>query len=147
MDINQLAQKSQEALQSAQTKALRFGHQEVDVERLLLALLEQPEGLIPRLLARMDVPGSQLATEVERELSRRPSVSGGGTEAGKVYITQRLQRLFVTAEDQAKRLKDEYVSVEHLLLAILDEGTSTVAGRALAQLGVTRDRFLAALTA
>jgi ATP-dependent Clp protease ATP-binding subunit ClpB len=147
MDINKLTQKSQEALQSAQTKALRFGHQEVDVEHLLLALLEQPEGLIPRLLTRMDVPSSQLVTEVERELSRRPSISGGGAEAGKVYITQRLQRLFVTAEDEAKRLKDEYVSVEHLLLAILDEGSGTAAGRILAQLGVTRDRVLDALTA
>jgi ATP-dependent Clp protease ATP-binding subunit ClpB len=147
MDTNKLTQKSQEALQSAQTKALRFGHQEVDVEHLLLALLEQPEGLVPRLLARMDVPGSQLATEVERELTRRPSVSGPGAEAGKVYITQRLQKLFVTAEDEAKRLKDEYVSVEHLVLAMLDEGSGTVAGRILAQFGVTRDRFLSALTA
>jgi ATP-dependent Clp protease ATP-binding subunit ClpB len=147
MDMNKLTQKSQEAMQSAQTKALRFGHQEVDVEHLLLALLEQPEGLVPRLLARMDVPGSQLATEIERELSRRPSVSGGGTEAGKVYITQRLQRLFVTAEDEAKRLKDEYVSVEHLLLAILAEGSGTASGKVLAQFGVTRDRVLTALTA
>jgi ATP-dependent Clp protease ATP-binding subunit ClpB len=146
MDINKLTQKSQEAFQSAQTKALRFGHQEVDVEHLLLALLEQPEGLIPRLLTRMDVPGSQLAAEIESELSRRPSVSGGG-EAGKIYVTQRLQRLFVTAEDEAKRLKDEYVSVEHLLLAILAEGSGTAAGKALAQFGVTRDRVLSALTA
>jgi ATP-dependent Clp protease ATP-binding subunit ClpB len=147
MDINKLTQKSQEALQSAQTKALRFGHQEVDVEHLLLALLEQPEGLIPRLLTRMDVPSAQLLAEVERELSRRPSVSGPGAEAGKVYITQRLQKLFVEAEDEAKRLKDEYVSVEHLLLAILHEGSGTAAGRILNQFGVTRDRFLAALTA
>jgi ATP-dependent Clp protease ATP-binding subunit ClpB len=147
MDINRLTQKSQEALQSAQTKALRFGHQEVDAEHLLLTLLEQPEGLIPRLLTRMDVPASQLSTAVESELSRRPSVSGPGVEAGKVYLTQRLQKIFATAEDEAKRLKDEYVSVEHLLLAILDEGGSTAAGRVLAQFGVTRDRVLAALTA
>jgi ATP-dependent Clp protease ATP-binding subunit ClpB len=147
MDINKLTQKSQEAFQGAQTKAVRFGHQEVDVEHLLLALLEQPEGLVPRLLARMDVPSSQLVTELERELSRRPSVSGPGAEPGKVFVTQRLQRLFVKAEDEAKRLKDEYVSVEHLLLAILDEGAGTAAGRVLAQLGVTRDRVLDALTA
>jgi len=148
MDINKLTQKSQEALQGAQTKALRFGHQEVDVEHLLLALLEQPEGLIPRLLTRMDAPpAAQLVTEIERELSRRPSVSGPGAEAGKVLITQRLQKLFVTAEDEARRLKDEYVSVEHLFLAILAEGSSSAAGRILSQLGITRDRFLAALTA
>jgi ATP-dependent Clp protease ATP-binding subunit ClpB len=75
MDINKLTQKSQEALQAAQTKGLRYGHQEVDSEHLLLALLEQPEGLVPRLLARMDVPVEPLKSEVERELSRRPRVS------------------------------------------------------------------------
>src|SRR4051812_23480910 len=105
MDINRLTQKSQEALQSAQTLALRYGHQEVDAEHLLLALLDQPEGLVPRLLARMDVPVEAVRSDVESELSRRPKVSGPGVEAGKVYITQRLQQLFLRAEDQAKRLK------------------------------------------
>jgi ATP-dependent Clp protease ATP-binding subunit ClpB len=147
MDINKLTQKSQEALQSAQTKALRYGHQEVEAEHLLLALLEQPEGLVPRLLARMDVPTATLVTELERELSRRPSVSGPGVEAGKIYIASRLQKVFLRAEDEAKRLKDEYISVEHLVLAMIEEGSSVPAGRVLSQLGVTRDRFLAALTA
>ncbi|HJX26754.1 MAG TPA: Clp protease N-terminal domain-containing protein, partial [Thermoanaerobaculia bacterium] len=132
MDINRLTQKSQEALQSAQTKALRFGHQEVDGEHLLLALLEQPEGLVPRLLARMDVPAATLVTETERELTRRPSVSGPGMEAGKIYVSNRLQKVFLRAEDEAKRLKDEYVSVEHLVLAMIEEGSSVPAGRLLA---------------
>jgi ATP-dependent Clp protease ATP-binding subunit ClpB len=147
MDINKLTQKSQEALQSAQTKALRYGHQEVDGEHLLLTLLEQPEGLVPRLLARMEAPTEALKAEVERELSRRPKVSGPGAEAGKIYLTQRLQQILIRAEDEAKRLKDEYVSVEHLLLAMIEEGSSSPLGRMLAQLGVTRDRFLGALTA
>ncbi|HVT56841.1 MAG TPA: ATP-dependent chaperone ClpB [Thermoanaerobaculia bacterium] len=147
MDLNRLTQKSQEALQSAQTLALRHGHQEVDAEHLLLALLEQPEGLVPRLLARMEVPAAALQAEVEREVERRPSVSGPGAEAGKIYLTQRLQQLFVRAEDEARRLKDEYVSVEHLLLALIEEGTRTDSGRLLAQHGVSRDSFLAALTA
>src|SRR5215210_2066443 len=147
MDINKLTQKSQEALSSAQTKALRYGHQEVEAEHLLLALLEQPEGLVPRLLARMDVPTASLVAELERELSRRPSVSGPGVEAGKIYVSNRLQKVFLRAEDEAKRLKDEYVSVEHLVLAMIEEGSSMPAGRVLNQFGVTRDRFLAALTA
>ncbi len=142
-----MTQKSQEALQSAQTKALRYGHQEVDGEHLLLALLEQPEGLIPRLLSRMEAPTEALKAEVERELTRRPKVSGPGVEAGKIYLTQRLQQILIRAEDEAKRLKDEYVSVEHLLLAMVDEGSSSALGRILAQFGVTRDAFLAALTA
>ena len=147
MDINRMTQKSQEALQSAQGLALRHGHQEVDSDHLLLALLEQQEGLVPRLLARMDVPVDTLRTEIERELARRPSVSGPGVEAGKIYLTQRLQQVFLRAEDEAKRLRDEYVSVEHLLLALIEEGTGSPAGRALARHGVTRDSFLAALTA
>jgi ATP-dependent Clp protease ATP-binding subunit ClpB len=145
--MNRMTQKSQEALQSAQTKALRYGHQEVDGEHLLLALLEQPEGLIPRLLSRMEAPTEALKAEVERELARRPKVSGPGVEAGKVYLTQRLQQILIRAEDEAKRLKDEYVSVEHLLLAMVDEGSSSALGKILAQSGVTRNAFLAALTA
>ncbi|HEV7504401.1 MAG TPA: ATP-dependent chaperone ClpB [Thermoanaerobaculia bacterium] len=147
MDINKLTQKSQEALQSAQTKALRYGHQEVDGEHLLLALLEQPEGLVPRLLARMEAPTEALKAEVERELSRRPKVSGPGAEAGKIYLTQRLQQIFLRAEDEAKRLKDEYVSVEHLLLAMIEEGSSSPVGKVLASFRITRDAFLAVLTA
>jgi ATP-dependent Clp protease ATP-binding subunit ClpB len=147
MDINKLTQKSQEALQSAQTKALRYGHQEVDGEHLLLCLLEQPEGLVPRLLARMEAPTEALKAEVERELSRRPKVSGPGVEAGKIYLTQRLQQILIRAEDEAKRLKDEYVSVEHLLLAMIEEGPASPLGRLLAQFGISRDRVLSALTA
>jgi ATP-dependent Clp protease ATP-binding subunit ClpB len=147
LDINKLTQKSQEALQSAQTKALRYGHQEVDGEHLLLALLEQPEGLVPRLLARMEAPAEALKAEIERELSRRPKVSGPGAEAGKIYLTQRLQQIFLRAEDEAKRLKDEYVSVEHLLLAMIEEGSSSPVGKVLASFRITRDAFLAVLTA
>src|SRR6202521_5594175 len=147
MDINRMTQKSQEALQSAQGLALRHGHQEVDSDHLLLALLEQQEGLVPRLLARMDVPVAALRSEIEHELARRPSVSGPGAEAGKIYLTQRLQQAFLRAEDEAKRLRDEYVSVEHLLLALIEEGTGSPAGRLLARHHVTRDSFLAALTA
>jgi len=147
MDMNKLTQKSQEALQAAQTKALRYGNQEVDGEHLLLALLEQPEGLVPRLLARMEVPAEALKAEVEQELARRPKVSGPGAEAGKIYLTQRLQQILVRAEDEAKRLKDEYVSVEHLLLAMIEEGPNTPIGRILGRFKVTRDSFLAVLTA
>src|SRR5450759_743958 len=147
MDLNKLTQKAQEAVQAAQAEAVRRGHQEVDGEHLLFALLAQEDGLAPRLMTRMGVSAPTLQARLEEELSRRPSVQGGATETGKVYVTQRLNRLLVKAADEAKRLKDEYVSVEHLLLAFLDEGRDTTAGQALAGLGVTRDGFLAALTA
>jgi ATP-dependent Clp protease ATP-binding subunit ClpB len=146
MDMNRLTQKSQEALHDAQTKAMRFGHTEVDGEHLLLALLERPDGLVPRLLLRMDVDAGQLAKELEAELSRRPRVGGPGAEPGKVYVTQRLNRLLDTAEREARRLKDDYVSVEHLLVALIEEGSQSAAGRLLREHGLTRDRFLQALT-
>jgi ATP-dependent Clp protease ATP-binding subunit ClpB len=84
MDMNKLTQKSQEAVQSAQTKALRYGHVEVDSDHLLLALLEQSDGLVPRLLQKMAVPVETLHNAVEQELARRPRTSGPGMEAGKI---------------------------------------------------------------
>jgi ATP-dependent Clp protease ATP-binding subunit ClpB len=146
MDMNRLTQKSQEAMHDAQTKALRFGHTEVDGEHLLLALLDQPEGLVPRLLERAGADPAALRAGLEAELARRPSVSGPGAAPGQVFVTQRLSRLLDAAEREATRLKDEYVSVEHLMLALIAEGSSQPAGRLLREAGVTRDSFLTALT-
>ncbi|NJC70512.1 ATP-dependent chaperone ClpB [Planosporangium thailandense] len=146
MDMNKLTQKSQEALHDAQTKALRFGHTEVDGEHLLLALIDQPEGLVPRLLSVAGVDVDQVRADVERDLNRRPSVTGPGAQPGQVFITQRLARVFDAAEREANRLKDEYVSVEHLLLALIDEGSGSPAGRILHSHGLTRERFLSELT-
>src|SRR5688572_8218396 len=108
MDMNRLTEKSQEALGAAHNRALRLGHAEVDGEHLLAALLEQGDGLLPRLLRRMEVPVEAIQQAVEQELDRRPKVAGGGTEAGKVYVTKRLSDILLKAEDEAKRLKDEY---------------------------------------
>ncbi|WP_433519692.1 ATP-dependent chaperone ClpB [Nonomuraea sp. CA-143628] len=142
-----MTQKSQEALHGAQTKALRYGHTEVDAEHLLLALLEQPDGLAPRLVQHAGADPEALRRDLEHELERRPKVSGPGAQPGQVYVTQRLSRLLDTADREAKRLKDDYVSVEHLLLALIEEGAGTPSGRLLHEQGLTRDRFLEALTA
>ncbi|MCH1867450.1 ATP-dependent chaperone ClpB [Nocardioides sp. CFH 31398] len=147
MDLNRLTQKSQEALHDAQTTALRFGHQEVDGEHLLLALLDQGDGLVPPLLARAGADTDRLREELEAELGRRPRVTGSGAEPGKVYVTARLNRVLEAAETEARRLKDDYVSVEHLVVALLVEGAGSAVGRLLAQHGVTRDSFLTTLTA
>ena len=145
MDISALTQKSQEAVQAAQSKAITFGHQAADVEHLLLVLLEDTDGLIPRVLQKAEVVTDSVRRQVTEALQRRPRVSGPGVEPGKVMVTQRLQRLFLSAQGEAKRLKDEYVSVEHLLLAMLEEGNGTDAGRILADHGADRNRFLTAL--
>jgi ATP-dependent Clp protease ATP-binding subunit ClpB len=147
MDINKMTQKTQEALQAAQDIALKRGHVEVDGEHLLAALLGQEGGLVPRLLQKMDVQVANLAAGVKKELDRRPSVSGPGVEGGKIYVTQRLNRLLLKAEEEAKHLRDEYVSVEHLLLALAEEGESTASGKLLKQFNISRDKLLEALTA
>jgi ATP-dependent Clp protease ATP-binding subunit ClpB len=144
--MNRLTQKSQEALHDAQTKALRFGHTEVDGEHLLLALLDQADGLVPRLVAAAGADADRLRAGVEAELGRRPRVSGPGAAPGQVYVTQRLSRLLDAAEREAKRLKDEYVSVEHLVLALLEEGSVSSSGRLLKESGLNRERFLSSLT-
>ncbi|MBT8042389.1 MAG: AAA family ATPase, partial [Pontiella sp.] len=120
MDMNKTTQKVQEALQQAQVKALRFGHQEVDAEHVLFALLEQEGGLVPRLIEGIGASVPVIKAQVEQELEKRPRVQGA-TEAGKVYVTQRLNQLLVKAGDEAKKLKDEFVSVEHLLLVFAEE--------------------------
>src|SRR5215472_15699130 len=146
MDPARLTQKSQEALHDAQTKALRYGHAEGDGEHLLLSLIDQADGIVPRLLTLAGADPDQLHKELDAELARRPRVSGPGVSPGQVSVTQRLGRLLDAAEQESRRLRDEYVSVEHLLLTLLAEGPSTTSGRLLEQGGVTRNSFLQALT-
>jgi ATP-dependent Clp protease ATP-binding subunit ClpB len=146
VDPHRLTQKSQEALQDAQSTAARLGHTEVDGEHLMAALLGQSEGLVPRLLEQAGADVTGLEADLGADLAKRPRTTGPGAAPGQVVVTQRLALLLEAAEREAKRLKDEYVSVEHLVLAVLDEGGKTDAGRRLAEHGVSRDAFLAALT-
>lgn len=144
MDINRLTEKAQEALRAAQGEAIRFGHQQVDVEHLLLALLDQEGGLTTSILDKAGVDARIVREHVEAELAKLPKVSSSTGGVGDVYITSRLNRLLVQAEDEAKTLKDEYVSVEHLLLAIIDD-KSGAAGRILNEHGLTRDQLMQSL--
>jgi len=143
MDLNRFTEKSQEALRNAQALATRRNHQSVDVEHLLAALCEETDGLTAALLSGSGIAPSAVRERAEQELNRIPQVSGPGAGTQQVYITQRLSRMLTQAEDAAKELKDEYVSVEHLLLAMLDDSGSV--GRLLKSLGMTRERFMAAL--
>ncbi len=146
MDMSRLTTKSQEAIQAAQTKAIRYGHLEVDGEHLLLALLEQADGLVPKVLQKLEISVEDMKERIEEELEKKARVSGPGVEPGKIYVSQRFQRLLVKAQDEAQRLKDEYVSVEHILLAFIDEGGLTPAGRILREFKASRDEVLNALT-
>jgi ATP-dependent Clp protease ATP-binding subunit ClpB len=142
MDINRFTQKSQEALSAAHSKAAQFGHQQVDVEHLLASLLEQEGGLASSIFAKADIDPQNFKRRVEQELERLPRVSGA-SGADQIYITGRLNRLLTQAEEEAKTLKDDYVSVEHLLLAIADD--SGAAGRLFKEFGLTREKLAAAL--
>ncbi|HWX95693.1 MAG TPA: ATP-dependent chaperone ClpB [Solirubrobacteraceae bacterium] len=146
MDPNRLTQKTQEALHDAQTKALRYGHTEVDTDHLLLALLEQPDGLVPRLLARADVDTGALRAALARALESRPRVSGPGAGEGQIGMSRALAQLLDASEQEAQRLKDDYVSVEHVLLAMLASASASGAGRLLREHGVNREALLEVLT-
>ncbi len=143
MDINRFTEKAQQALQAAQTKATRLSHQQIDVEHMLAALLEQDGGLAPAILNKADVPVHNLRERLDQELARLPKVTTPAGAPDQIYVTGRLNRLVVQAEDEAKRLKDDYISVEHLLLAMTDDGG--LAGRLLKDFKVTRERLMQAL--
>jgi ATP-dependent Clp protease ATP-binding subunit ClpB len=143
MDLNRFTEKSQEALQSAQRVAARLNHQQIDVEHLLLAMLDQERGLASSLLAKAEVPVEALKLRVHRELEKLPRVTGANSD--NPGITGRLNRLLSQAEDEAKKMKDEYVSVEHLLLPMCDD--SGGAGKILKEFGVNRTRLMSALQA
>ncbi len=143
MDLARFTEKAQQALQAAQSAALRYGHQQVDVEHLLAALLLQDDGLAPAIFNKADVPPVPVLKALEKELERLPKVAGSSGTLDQVYVTGRLNRLLVQAEDEARRLKDDYVSVEHLLLAMTGDGGAT--GRLLKQFGFTRERLMQAM--
>ncbi|MGD8399357.1 MAG: ATP-dependent chaperone ClpB [Bacillota bacterium] len=144
MNINKLTLKVQEALGEAQATALRLGHQQVDVEHLLTALLEQENGLAPNLLLKMGIEPQTVLARFRQELGKLPKVVVHGENGSdQVYITGRLNRFFTVAEDEAKKLNDEYISVEHLLLAMFeDRGAAARIGR---DLGLTREKLLLAI--
>jgi ATP-dependent Clp protease ATP-binding subunit ClpB len=139
MDINRMTLKLQEALQAASAHALRRSHQGIDVEHLLLALLEQGEGLAGLLLEHAGVSPAAARGAAEQALAKLPQVQGPGAGPGQLHLTPRLAQVLGTAEQEMQGLRDEYISVEHVLLAMLEEGG------VLRRLGLTRDRLLAAL--
>ena len=140
MRIDKLTTKSQEALQQAQSLAEKRNHQAIDVEHLLFALLGQKEGVVLSLLQKLGAPVSSLTDRLQKALDRVPQVTGS---TGQAFITPRLKKTIEAAEAEAEALKDEYVSAEHLLLAMLQDSGET--GKILKELGLSRDKILNAL--
>ena len=140
MQLDKLTQKSQEALQDAQRIAREHSHQEMDGEHLLLALINQQESLVPELLARIGVPPARLQPDLEKELARRHKIQGGNDP----YAGRDLQKALAAAQSEANKLKDDYVSTEHLLLGLLDEASPSLKKIFTAH-GLKRDAVLKAL--
>jgi len=143
MKFEKFTDKAQEAVVEAQQLALKLDNQQVDVEHLHLALLEQEDGLIPKLLEIIGVNTSKLKQELEQELDRLPKVYGTNVE--QVYATRRLNQVLIKAEDEAKKFNDEFISVEHVYLVIVNEKNSPSA-QLLAKHGVDREKLLSALS-
>lgn len=127
MNAQKYTQKSLEAIQNAQSIAVEHANQQIEQPHLLLALLQQEGGLIPQLLQKMGVTVESLEAAVKQEVEKLPKVTGTGREADKYYISRQVDAVFTAAEQLADQMKDEFVSVEHLFLAILDHADRTLA--------------------
>ena len=146
MNLNQFTQKSLEAVQSAQTIAQEYGNQQIEQAHLLYALLKQENGLIPQLLGNLGLTVPSFEAAVRAEVEKLPRVSVGGREAGKIYIAPDVDKALSAAESIAGSMKDEYVSVEHLFLALLDTANSSLKDL-YRTYNITREGVLKALTA
>ncbi|MGN1084817.1 MAG: Clp protease N-terminal domain-containing protein, partial [Lachnospiraceae bacterium] len=140
MNINKFTQKSIQAVQDCEKIAYDYGHQELAQEHLLYALMKDSEGLLPKLLTKMDMVPEVFTAQVEGLLAKRPKVSGGA----QVYVGNDLNKVLIYAEDEAKAMGDAYVSVEHLFLSLLKQPSKEVK-ELFRTFGITRERFLQAL--
>ena len=141
MNIEKYTQNAQGAIIDCQNIAIEEGHQQIDGEHLHMALMMQKDGLIPKLLTFMEINPAEIVGSIQSELDKLPKVSGS---AESMYSTRRLQQIFLDAEKKAQKLKDEYISVEHLYMALLDE-RNTPSAAIFKRYGITRDKFLDAL--
>ena len=146
MNTNQYTQKTLEALQAAQQLAVEYQHNALEPEHLLHALASQEQGLIPQLLQKLNVDPGSFAAAVAEKLSALPRVSGSGRDPDKVYISQATDKVLSAAAREAKAKKDEYVSVEHVFLGLLDEPTQNTT-ELFRAFGIAKDKFLQQLTA
>ena len=145
MNMNQFTQRSLAAIQGAQELAMEHGNQQIEQEHLMLALLTDEQGFIPQLLSAMGMTVPSFAAAVKAEVEKLPKVSGGGREADKVYVAQDVDRALKAAESAAQSMKDEYISVEHILLGLLDSANSALK-ELFRTYNVTREKVMQALT-
>lgn len=146
MDVNKMTERLQTGLMEAQTLAIKHNHQEIDEPHLFLALLEQEDSLIAAILQNVGIPSEKIKVSLLAALQKKPQVSGSGAEQGKLYITAKLQKLLVNAEEIAKNFSDEYISVEHILLAAVRANDSEM-NKMIHTFGHTAEEVLSAIKA
>ncbi|HIQ83931.1 MAG TPA: AAA family ATPase, partial [Candidatus Pullichristensenella stercorigallinarum] len=146
MNMEKFTKKSLEAIRAAQEVAIEHQNMQIDQQHLLYALAAQQEGLIPQLFTALNIEPQRVLSACEREIERIPKVSGPGRDPEKVYISQSVDAALNEAEKQAEHMKDEYVSVEHIVLALMEKPNG-VLKRLFQEIGLTRDNFLKQLQA
>ena len=140
MRFDRFTERAQEAAQRAAEIIQRYGHNQIDTEHILLALIEQPGGVIPQILENLKINAQALSERLDQTLRMTPKANIFGGGAGQIFITPRVKRIIDLANEEANRLKDEYISTEHIFLAISTE-RNTASARLLAENGVTRERI------
>ena len=143
MNMEKFTEKAQEAIAAAQEAAIRYGNQQVDGEHLHLSLLQQEDGLVPKLLSFMGLNAELLTRDVERELEKLPKVYGKGADS--LYATRRFNEILLQSEEEARKFKDEYAGVEHVYLALIRE-RNTPSDALFKRYGITHEKFLSALS-
>ncbi len=146
MNQNILTERTSQAFQAAQSRAIDSGHQQIEPEHLLAALVEAKEGISSKILELLDIAIDRFVESLDQAIARIPRVSGPGAEAGRIYLSPELEKVLVRAENEASRMKDEYVSAEHILLAMTEIDRRRPAGVLMSKFQITHDRVLQALT-
>jgi ATP-dependent Clp protease ATP-binding subunit ClpC len=139
MRFDRFTERAQDAAQRAADIIQRYGHNQIDTEHILLALIEQPQGVIPQILERLNIDIEELTDKIDAQLRSSPKANIYGGGAGQIFITPRVKRVVDMANEEANRLNDEYISTEHIFLAILSERNTAIA-RLLADEGITKER-------
>ena len=144
LNTNNLTQKSMEAISTAQSIAVSYQNMNIEQQHILLALLQAEDGLIPQLIKKMGADASQLTRLTEQSAAGIPKVTGSGRDPEKVYVSPDVDKAFTAAEEKAKQMKDEYISVEHLFIGLLEKPNSQLKD-IFAKCGITEKAFLQAL--
>ncbi|HEX9680559.1 MAG TPA: AAA family ATPase [Anaerolineales bacterium] len=144
MRFDRFTERAQDAAQRAAEIIQRYGHNQIDTEHILLALIEQPQGVIPQILEKLNLDADSLADRIDQQLRASPKANIYGGGAGQIFITPRVKRVVDMANEEANRLNDEYISTEHIFLAILSERNTAIA-RLLGEEGITKERVYEAV--